>query len=218
MNHAVTNADIERGRTTMTWALTIWFAAAFFAGLRGWVNQPGQPPLVLLGFFVVPIVALIAAYVESPTFRAFANQISLTVLVGAHVWRFVGVFFLTGALSGALAKGFGYPAGIGDIVAALWALLLIPMLRKGTASPHHVLAWNVFGLLDLLAAISTGLLYSNSSLGVLVRGGVTTERMSTFPVSLIPTFFVPLFILVHLLIFKRLAHASDLGPHGQVAD
>jgi hypothetical protein len=92
------------------------------------------------------------------------------------------------------------------------------MLRKGTASPHHVLAWNVFGLLDLLAAISTGMLYSNSSLGVLVRGGVTTERMSTFPVSLIPTFFVPLFILVHLLIFKRLAHASDLGPHGQVAD
>jgi hypothetical protein len=29
--------------------------------------------------------------------------------------------------------------------------------------------------------------------------------MVTFPVSLIPTFFVPLFMLVHALIFQRLA-------------
>jgi hypothetical protein len=29
--------------------------------------------------------------------------------------------------------------------------------------------------------------------------------MVTFPISLIPTFFVPLFIMMHLLTFKRIA-------------
>jgi hypothetical protein len=33
--------------------------------------------------------------------------------------------------------------------------------------------------------------------------------MSTFPVSLIPTFFVPLFLLLHALTFKRIA---DVAP------
>src|SRR5262245_37952818 len=94
--------DVAHGRTLMAWAIAIWFVAAFVVGLLGWVNQPGKPPVVLLAFFVVPIAALIAAYKTSPSVRAGADSLSLTVLVGAHVWRLVGVFFVTGALGGAL--------------------------------------------------------------------------------------------------------------------
>jgi hypothetical protein len=50
-----------------------------------------------------------------------------------------------------------------------------------------------------------GVLYSNSAVAILSDGAVTTEPMVTFPVSLIPTFFVPLFILLHALTFKRIA-------------
>ena len=68
-----------------------------------------------------------------------------------------------------------------------------------------LLVWNTFGLADLLSALIVGVLYSNGPLGVLSRGGVTTELMVTFPVSLIPTFLVPLSILLHRLTFARLA-------------
>jgi hypothetical protein len=38
--------------------------------------------------------------------------------------------------------------------------------------------------------------------------------MVTFPVSLIPTFFVPLFLLVHLLLFRRLSrNRLEGGSH-----
>jgi hypothetical protein len=64
------------------------------------------------------------------------------------------------------------------------------------------IAWNVYGLIDLLSAISMGILYSPSSFGVL-RTGLSTELMTTFPVHLIPTFFVPLGILLHMLSLIR---------------
>jgi hypothetical protein len=50
-----------------------------------------------------------------------------------------------------------------------------------------------------------GVLYSNGPLGLLSAGTVTTQLMVTFPVSLIPTFFVPLFLLLHALTFKKIA-------------
>ena len=55
-----------------------------------------------------------------------------------------------------------------------------------------------------------GVLYSNGPLGVLSAGTVTTRLMVTFPVSLIPTFFVPLFLLLHALTFKRIVNLR--GP------
>ncbi len=147
----------------------------------------------------------VAAYFASPAFRAFTDRISLTLIVGSHLWRFVGLGFVIGWLKGVLPAGFGIPEGFGDIIAALGALALLPSLRAGTPSRRWLLAWNTWGFLDLVSAIAMGLLYSNSSLGVLSRGGQTTELMVTFPVSLIPTFFVPLFLLLHALTFKRIA-------------
>jgi hypothetical protein len=205
METNVAEKGIALARTLSIVAVVGWFAAACAGGLTGVVNQPGRPPLPLLGFIVLPMVGFVAAYVASPAFRAFTGQISLTLIVGSHLWRFVGLGFVIGWLKGVLPAGFGIPEGFGDIIAALGALALLPGLRAGTASRRWLLAWNTWGTLDLVSAIVMGLLYSNSSLGVLSRGGQTTELMVTFPVSLIPTFFVPLFLLLHALTFKRIA-------------
>ena len=201
--------DDRRMRTLTIVAIAAWFAAAFLGGVLDVVNQPGRPPTVLLGFLVVPTAGFIAAYLMSPRFRAFANGLPLTLLVGSHLWRFVGVGFVIGWMVGALPGGFGIPEGVGDIVAALGALLLLPGLMKGRAPRGWLLAWNTFGLVNLVSAIVMGLLYSESALGVLSPGTPTTRLMVTFPVSLIPTFFVPLFILLHLLTFKRIGDVAS---------
>jgi hypothetical protein len=186
-------------------AVIVWFVSAFFAGITGIINEPNRPPLLLGSFIGVPIFGFIAAYFISNSFRAFTQSINLALLVGSHLWRFVGLGFVIGWLKGNLPAGFAIPAGFGDIIAAAGALILIPMLRKGTAPPGWLLAWNIFGLVDLLYAIVFGMLYSNGSFGILSEE-ITTEPMVTFPVSLIPSFFVPLFILLHLLTFKRIAN------------
>ena len=158
---------------------------------------------MLASFLVVPILAFVAAYGLSASFRAFTDTIPMSLLVGSHLWRFVGIGFIVGAFTGALPKGFGIPEGVGDVIAALGALILIRAIRKGTASRGWLLAWNAFGFVDLVSALTVGLLFSESALGVWHTAASNTTLMVTFPVSLIPTFFVPLFLLVHLLIFRR---------------
>ena len=196
---------MEAARRFTIVVLLVWFATAFTVGALGRVNQPGTLPTVLLGFLLGPTTLFVVAYFASQTFRAFTNGLSLTLLVGSHLWRFVGVGFVIAWLMGALPAGFGIPEGFGDIIAALGALLLIPKLRAGTASRGWLLAWNTFGLLDLISAIVVGSLYSEGAFGILSAGTPTTKLMVTFPVSLIPTFFVPLFILLHALTYRRIA-------------
>ncbi len=204
-NGHVESRSIAIARAVMILAIVAWFVTAFVAGLVDRVNQPGRAPTVVLAFLVVPTAGLVLAYLASASFGRAADGVPLTLLVGSHLWRFVGVGFVAGWIVGALPAGFGIPEGFGDIVAATGALLLLPSLRRGTAPRGWLLAWNVWGLIDLLSAITTGLLYSESTLGVLGPGTPTTRLMTTFPMSLIPTFFVPLFIVMHVLTFKRIA-------------
>jgi hypothetical protein len=197
------NGRIGAARRLTILAVGAWFVAAFVAGALGVVNEPGRPPLALAGFLGVPILGFVLAYLASPSLRAFSQTIPLSLLVGSHLWRFVGLGFVIAWLAGALPAGFGIPEGFGDIIAAVGALILLPQVRKGTARRGWLLAWNTFGLLDLVSAITMGVLFSDGPAGLLHTPTASTALMVTFPVSLIPTFFVPLFMLVHALTFRR---------------
>jgi hypothetical protein len=78
---------------------------------------------------------------------------------------------------------------------------------RGANLPRRALVvWNLLGLADLITAVGLGVLSSQSRIGVLAAGGVTTRLMGTFPLALIPTFFVPLLAILHLVALTRLAH------------
>ncbi len=186
-------------------AVVAWFMLAFLGGIAGIFYQPGAPPFTVGLFLVVPLIAFTSAYAIGPRVRQVADSIPLWVITISHVWRFVGAGFVVGAIAGVLPAEFGYPEGLGDVIAAVFCLPLAFAMRRQDLSSRlrrAFIAWNIFGLLDLLSAITLGVLYSPSSFGVL-RTAASTQIMVTFPVSLIPTFFVPLFILLHLLALKR---------------
>jgi hypothetical protein len=185
--------------------LAVWFLAAAIGGFRGMFNRLDAPPAGVGLFLLVPIGGFVLAYATSPRLRHALDGIPLWFITIAHTWRFVGLGFVIGALANVLPAQFGYPEGIGDVVAAALCLPLARALRspaEGRRLRTAFIAWNVFGLIDLLSAITLGILYSPSSFGVL-RTGVSTELMTRFPVNLIPTFFVPLFILLHMLALRR---------------
>ena len=64
------------------------------------------------------------------------------------------------------------------------------------------IVWNVLGSVDLVLAVTLGVLASRSPVGILA-GDVTTRLMGQFPLSLIPTFFVPLLLILHLISLSR---------------
>jgi hypothetical protein len=183
----------------------LWFIAAFIGGAMKVFSQTGGPPVPIGIFLVIPIGGFTLAYAMSSRVRHAVDQIPLWLITITHVWRFVGLGFVIGAVVHVLPPQFGYPEGIGDFVAALFCLPLALAIRKGGRAPGlrgAFIAWNIYGLIDLVSAISMGILYSQSSFGVL-RTDLSTALMTTFPVSLIPTFFVPLFILLHMLALAR---------------
>ncbi len=183
----------------------LWFLASLVAGYFGFFIQRSGPPTHLALFFLPSVIGFISTYLLSKKFRRFTKTIPLYFLVGAHIWRFVGLGFVLGwAVYHVLPAGFSIPEGFGDIIAAAGALPLAIALYKGKNVKRWLVIWNTFGLIDLISAITVGILYSVGPLGILVHGGLTTKPLITFPINLIPTFFVPFFILVHLLIYKRI--------------
>src|SRR6185369_5809317 len=115
----VQNDSVDRTIRGRIWmALAAWFVVASAAALLGIINAPGQPPLGLLAFVVVPILGFVTVYLMSAPFRAFGDRLSLRFLVGSNAFRFVGLVFLILTAIGDLPAGFGMPAGIGDIAVA----------------------------------------------------------------------------------------------------
>src|SRR3954465_3393660 len=93
--------------------------------------------------------------------RLRPGQILLPILL-LHSTRHLGMMFLTrGATYRGLPQEFAYPAAFGDLVTAIIAFVAIPLVLRGSrlAKPM-VWTFNVFGTIDLLAAITTATIYN----------------------------------------------------------
>ena len=176
----------------------VWLALAITIGASGLfaLLPPPGPQIIILAL----TIAAIATTTWVPAVRAWVDILPLRWLVGMHGVRFVGVVFLVLSAQGALSPIFAARAGGGDIAAAVGALALVASGAPRT-SPHRwaYLAWNTFGLLDLVVAVGTATL-------VVLRGDIPgMEPIVRLPLVLVPTFFVPLLFASHIVIYRRVA-------------
>jgi hypothetical protein len=168
-------------------------ASDFFRSLR-----PPAPQLVLVG---LTLALLGAARLWTPL-RSFVETVDLRALALFHVTRFVGFYFLVLHGRGALPWAFAVPGGWGDNVTAAWVLLLVTLVRPHTrAGRLHYLAWNVFGLLDILGVVLTAARIAFGDPG-------SMRALLELPLSLLLTFVVPIVIATHVLMLKRLARLA----------
>jgi hypothetical protein len=156
---------------------------------------PGGAPIALLIAVTTPIAAFLAAVRISASFREFVLGIDLRLITGIQAWRIGGFTFLALLVFGVLPGYFAWPAGLGDIaigVTAPWILAAL-IRRPGFAASKTFVAWQAFGVLDLIVAVSLG------SLGQrLLAATAGTAPLTHLPLVLIPTFFVPLFVVLHI--------------------
>lgn len=204
----------SRARAWLALGLSLWFLAALTAGLAG-VFAPGdprRPPLPLGAMALLPVLAFLAALAISSAVRRFVRSLDLRVLTLAQAGRVIGGVFVGLWAAGRLPAGFALPAGLGDVLvgltAPLVAFLVVPRLptRRGL-----YLAWSAFGILDLVVAVTSGVLHSPTSAGLLA-GAVTTAPMGTPPLSIIPTFLVPLAVILHVAALALVLEPSGRRP------
>jgi hypothetical protein len=172
----------------------------------------GRVPGPILGFGILMIGGL-AAWFSWPAFRDTLLALPLSALIGINVFRIAGVFFLILFAQDRLSAPFAQSAALGDIITGLVAIPLAAMIAAGTSPPRPLIAaWNAFGTLDLVAALTLAALSTPGTPFRLFTEEPGNVVMATLPWILIPTTLVPLWLLVHLTIASRLRSAPAPRP------
>jgi len=189
-----------------------WFLGALAGGMANvFLAPPSQPPLALLIAVVGPVLVFALLYRTWPRFCHFVLAIDLRWLTAVQGWRVLGGLFLALYAFGLLPGLFAWPAGAGDMAVGLAApFVLLAILRRSPTWRRQVLWLYVAGLVDFAGAVGTGVLTSASSLGL---GGDVAARaqMGALPLSLIPTFAVPLWTVFHAISLLQLRRITAPG-------
>lgn len=211
-----TASDGDNGRATgpiVIAVLVVWFLLVLAAGAtKTFLAAPSQPPLPLLIAVAGPPILFGLVYRASRRFQAFVLAIDLRFLTSLQSWRVLGGMFLVLYAYGLLPGLFAFPAGLGDLaVGAAAPLVLMAIITNAPNWRRQVLWLNVGGLLDFVGAIGTGVLTSDTSLGFFA-GTAARVSLGELPLSLIPTFAVPLWIILHIIALLQLRR-SAVGGH-----
>ena len=148
-----------------------------------------QAIFVLQFVLSVTLFSLVTRWVVAPWLATQSQQDALFWLTLPHAFRYIGMVFLVpGVVAQPLPDYFAIPAAYGDLAASVLAILALVLLRIGWKGTVGVVwLFNVVGTVDLLNALRH------------------VEVVSDFgSVWYIPTFFVPLLLVSHFMIFARL--------------
>lgn len=168
-------------------------------GLSGWLHEASAPAVAATVWTLTALV-LLACWKIAPI-RVWTLSIPLRWLVLFHLTRlFAGAYFLVLCQRGQLPCGFATPAGWGDIIVAVFALAVIAAKRTEFAR-RLLLVWNTMGLIDIIFVVFSALRFG-------LRDWQSMRALRELPLSLLPTFLVPLIIASHVVIFVRLARTS----------
>ena len=202
----------------IAWA-TLISAVAALGGLAP--GTMGPVPATLLPFASV-LVALFGSWFVFPRFRTALLSMPLEALIGLNAARLAGFFFLLLAAAGRLSAPFAPMAAWGDMITAAAALPLAVVVARGVAEHAGWRVafglWNLFGAVDLIVAVSLGVLSAQGTPFRVFTEGPGTLAMTTLPWAFVPAMIVPLFLLIHFTIAMKLRTLPRLAHNFLGAD
>jgi hypothetical protein len=196
------------GTNTVVAVSLVWLIVAAALGGAG-VFEPLRPPAPQAILIGLTALTLLATALIAPL-RRWARTVDVRVLVVLHLTRILaGAWFLVLYRRGELPYAFAVPGGIGDIVVGALALLLLAEIAPSTAQGRRLYAlWNVLGLIDILFVVATATRIAVGDPGALAP-------LLRLPLSVLPTWLVPLIIATHVVLAARLARPRE--PYGALA-
>lgn len=187
----------DNSRRVVTLVLLGWLC--FAVGLASWFHD-ARAPAVAVTVWTLTALVLLACWKIAPI-RLWALNVDVRWLVLFHLSRlFAGAYFLVLCQHDQLPCGFGGPAGWGDIVVAVLALAVVGAARTQFAKTL-LLIWNTIGLIDIIFVVFSALRFG-------LKDWQSMHALRELPLSLLPTFLVPLILASHILIFVRLTRVG----------
>ena len=190
-------------------SLAAWFAiAADLATLGVYQATNDGMPVIAFGILVPIAIGTLLLY-RSETLARVIDAVPQSTLVSVQLYRALGVIFLILWAGGRLPALFAWPAGVGDVAVGLAAPFVAWSYARNASGASSVAWWNVLGLADLVVAVGTGVLTSPSPLQLFAFDN-PSQLVSIFPLVLVPTFLVPVSVLLHIASLRKLA-AEDFS-------
>jgi hypothetical protein len=188
----------------VTLVLLAWLC--FAVGLAGWLHNASAPAVAATVWTLTALV-LLACWKIGPI-RAWVLNVNLRCLVLFHLTRlFAGAYFLVLCQRAQLPCAFATSAGWGDIIIAVLTLAVVAAMRTEFAKTL-LLIWNTIGLIDIIFVVFSALRFG-------LTDWQSMQALRELPLSLLPTFLVPLIIVSHVLIFIRLAAPATIRTSSQ---
>jgi hypothetical protein len=187
-----------------------WVAVAQYLGAANTYfasTDTAVVPTVLFGLLIPLAVAAIALW-RSENIARLVSAIPLHWLVAAQVYRIGGGIFLVLWADGRLPWQFALPAGIGDVTTGIVAVVVAAQLARNAVGAHRATyAWCLFGIADLVVAIAMGAMTSPGQAHLLAFDAPNL-LISSYPLVMVPTFAVPLALMLHGLVLLRLRRGA----------
>jgi hypothetical protein len=154
---------------------------------------------------LLPIVVYAVGYGVSERFRTYVRTGDPVLLTNIQGWRILGGIFLVMLMLGQLPATFAVPAGWGDVaIGATAPFVAAALAARGAARTGGLfIGWQFLGMLDLVVAVGTGASVRLTD----PAGAEQMTALNRLPLSLIPAFAVPLFLILHLASIAQV-HAS----------
>jgi hypothetical protein len=183
-----------------------WLAVAQYLGAANtyFASTDTAVPTVLFGLLIPLAVAAIALW-QSESVARLVSAIPLHWLVAAQVYRVMGGIFLVLWAAGRMPWQFALPAGTGDVATGIVAVVVAAQLARNADGAHRV--WCLFGIADLVVAITMGAMTSPGRPHLLAFDAPNL-LISSYPLVMIPTFGVPLALMLHGLVLLRLRRGA----------
>lgn len=200
-------------------AVTVaWFAATFALVKGGAFASDPQTTFPAIGLAIaLPTLLGSVAIALGPVRRA-VGEIGLPWLVGVQFYRVVGGVFLIAYLQDDIPGEFAIPAGVGDMLVGITApFVAVYLARAGAQRAWPVVtAWCALGIADLVIAVATGFMSAPGSLQQLALGDPNLA-ITRYPLALIPTFAVPVSIVLHIWVLTLLAPRREPAAQPRIA-
>ena len=190
-----------------------WLVLSIALAARGvyHVDATGIPT-VQYGILLPILIGSVLIW-RSETVARIIDAVPQQWLVGVQLYRALGVIFLILYATGKLPRLFAWPAGVGDIAIGLLAPIVgFAYARAPSSTAGLVRGWNVFGILDLVVAVTTAFMTAPSFIQPIVVQP-NSELMTVLPMVLIPVFLVPLSIVLHIASLAKLHRRGDVLVH-----
>jgi hypothetical protein len=186
-----------------------WMAVAQYLGAANTYSATAETaaPTVLLGLLIPLAVAAIGLW-QSEGIASLVSAIPLHWLVAAQVYRIEGGIFLVLWADGRLPWQFALPAGIGDVTTGVLAVVVAARLAQNALGVRTTTyAWCLFGIADLVVALMMGAMTSPGRVHLLALDAPNL-LISSYPLVMVPTFAVPLALMLHGLVLWRLQQSA----------